>query len=139
MATNRMIFVNLAVHDLQRSVAFFTKLGFTFDPRFTDDTGTCMIVDEGHAYVMLLTRDKFTQFTKKQVCETSTHTESLLCISAPSREAVDRMVETAVKSGGSHAVDKQDHGFMYGWSFYDPDGHHWEVMWMDENAVPPAQ
>ncbi len=135
----RMIFVNLAVADLKRSVEFFTKLGFTFNPQFTDETATCMIVEEQHSYVMLLVRDKFTSFTNKKICDTSTHTEGLFCISAPSRAAVDEMVSTAVASGGSHAHDKQDHGFMYGWSFYDPDGHHWEVMWMDPNAVPPAQ
>jgi predicted lactoylglutathione lyase len=136
---SRMIFVNLAVSDLKRSVDFFTKLGFSFDQRFTDETATSMIVDEGHSYVMLLVRDKFTTFTNKQICDTSKFTEGLFCISAESREAVDAMVNTAVAHGGSLAHDKQDHGFMYGWSFYDPDGHHWEVMWMDPNAVPPAQ
>ena len=136
---SRMIFVNLAVSDLKRSVDFFTKLGFSFDPRFTDETATSMIVDEGHSYVMLLARDKFTTFTNKKICDTATHTEGLFCISAGSRAEVDEMVNTAVASGGSLAHDKMDHGFMYGWSFYDPDGHHWEVMWMDPNAVPPAQ
>jgi uncharacterized protein len=136
---SRMIFVNLAVGDLKRSVDFFTKLGFTFDPRFTDEKATSMIIDEDHSYVMLLVRDYFTTFTSKKICDTSTQTEGLFCISAPSRAAVDEMVNTAVASGGAHAQDKQDHGFMYSWSFYDPDGHHWEVMWMDPNAVPPAQ
>ena len=127
---NRKIFVNLPVRDLKRSVAFFTKLGFSFNPKFTDENATCMIVND-EAYVMLLVEPFFRTFTKRQICDTTTHTEGLLALSLGSRAEVDQLVKTAVAAGGSHAVDPQDHGFMYGWSFYDPDGHHWEVFWMD--------
>lgn len=130
----RKMFVNLPVRDLKRSIEFFTRLGFTFNPRFTDDQGTCMIVGED-AYVMLLVRERFKDFTKKQLCDTSTHTEGLVALSCASRAEVDEIVKTAIVAGGSHAVDAVDHGFMYGWSFYDLDGHHWEVFHMDPQAV----
>jgi uncharacterized protein len=131
---SRKLFVNLAVKDLKRSVDFFTKLGFTFNPQFTDETATCMIVSE-EAYFMLLVESKFLGFTKKKICDTSTSTEGLYCLSCESREEVDRMVKIAVENGGAHAMPAMDHGFMYGWSFYDVDGHHWEVMWMDPAAL----
>ena len=130
----RKIFVNLAVRDLKRSVDFFTKLGFAFNPKFTDENATCMIVNED-AYVMLLVEPFFKTFTKRQICDTKAQTEGLFALSADSRADVDKMVKTAVAAGGSYAVDPQDHGFMYGWSFYDPDGHHWEVFWMDPQAA----
>ncbi len=132
---NRKLFLNLPIRDLQRSVAFFTKLGFTFNPKFTDDRSTCMLVGED-AYVMLLVEDRFRDFTKKQICDTKTHTEGLFALSCESRAEVDRLVKTAIDAGGSPALEPQDHGFMYGWSFYDPDGHHWEVFWMDPAAIP---
>jgi uncharacterized protein len=136
MATNhaRKIFVNLPVRDLKRSVAFFTKLGFTFNAQFTDEHATCMIVSE-EAFVMLLVRERFKDFTKKQICDTATHTEGLFALSCASRAEVDELVKTAIAAGGRHAQDPMDHGFMYGWSFYDLDGHHWEVFWMDPSAV----
>ncbi|MDI1484528.1 VOC family protein [Polyangium sp. y55x31] len=131
---SRMLFVNLAVKDLKRSVDFFTKLGFTFNPQFTDETATCMIVSE-QAFVMLLTEPKFQGFTKKQICDASKFSEGLFCLSCESREEVDRMVKIAVENGGSQAMPTQDHGFMYYASFYDVDGHHWELMWMDPAAI----
>ena len=130
----RKMFVNLPVRDLKRSIEFFTRLGFTFNPRFTDEQATCMIVSE-EAFVMLLVRERFRDFTKKQLCDTSTHTEGLVALSCASRAEVDQMVKTAIAAGGTHAVDPIDHGFMYGWSFYDLDGHHWEVFHMDPQAV----
>ena len=133
MPTHKM-FVNLPVRDLKRSVDFFTKLGFAFNPKFTDANSTCMIVGED-SFVMLLVEPFFKTFTRRQLCETRTHTEALIAISVDSRAEVDRLVKTAVGAGGAHAVDPQDHGFMYGWSFYDPDGHHWEVFWMDEKEA----
>jgi predicted lactoylglutathione lyase len=132
---SRKLFVNLAVRDLERSVAFFTELGFTFDPRFTDSKATCMNLSD-QACVMLLERDRFRDFTRKQICDTGSHTEALLALTCESRGEVDALVETAIAAGGQHALEPQDHGFMYGWSFYDPDGHHWEVFWMDPAAVP---
>lgn len=132
MSTNgsRMIFVNLAVSDLKRSMAFFRELGFDFNPTFTDDRGACMIVND-RAYVMLLTRPFFQSFTSRELCDTARQTEGLFALSCTSRAEVDELVRRAVANGGSHAMDPQDHGFMYAWSFYDPDGHHWEVAWMD--------
>ena len=130
----RKLFVNLAVRDLPRSKAFFTKLGFEFDPKFTNDQGACMIVSDD-TFVMLITEPFFETFTKREICDTSRHTEGLFCISAESRDAVDQMVNTAIANGGKHAMDPQDHGFMYGWSFYDLDGHHWEAFWMDPKAT----
>ena len=130
----RKLFVNLPVRNLGRSVEFFTKLGFTFNPQFTDEQATCMIVSE-EAFVMLLVEDRFKDFTKKRLCDTTTHTEGLFALSCASRAEVDDMVKTAIAAGGTHAVDAQDHGFMYGWSFYDLDGHHWEVFWMDPQHI----
>jgi predicted lactoylglutathione lyase len=135
MATqSRKIFVNLAVRDLQKSITFFKSLGFDFNPKFTDDKAGCMIVSD-EAFVMLLSEPFFKGFTKREIADTSRTTETLLALSCESRAEVDTLVRKAIDGGGSHAMDPQDHGFMYGWSFYDLDGHHWEVMWMDPNAV----
>lgn len=136
MATTpaRKIFVNLAVHDLNRSVEFWKKLGFAFNPQFTDQSCACMIVSED-AFVMLLVTERFKDFAKKPISDATKQTEGLFCLSAGSRAEVDQLVKSAVESGGTPAADKQDHGFMYGWSFYDPDGHHWEVMYMDPQAL----
>ena len=136
----RKIFVNLAVKDLDRSVDFFTKLGFSFDPRMTDETATCMIVSD-EAFVMLLTESKFKEFTKKALVDTASHSETILALSADSREAVDELADTALREGGSFANDPLEYGFMYGRSFNDPDGHFWEIFWMDPSALeqPPAE
>jgi predicted lactoylglutathione lyase len=131
---SREIFVNLSVRDLEKSKEFFSALGFTFNAQFTDDKAACMVISD-KAYVMLLTEPFFRGFTKKEVCDTTTHTEALLAISCESRAEVDAIVRKAIDAGGSHALDPQDHGFMYGWSFYDIDGHHWEVLWMDPAAI----
>jgi predicted lactoylglutathione lyase len=133
----RKIFLNLAVTDLKRSMDFFKQLGFAFNPQFTDEKAACMIVNED-ASVMLLTEPFFKNFTKREICNTASQTETLLAISCESRAAVDEMVHQAVAAGGAHAMDPMDHGFMYGWSFYDPDGHHWEVFWMDPKGTPPT-
>jgi predicted lactoylglutathione lyase len=128
--TSRKVFVNLAVRDLKRSMNFFSALGFTFNPRFTDDNAACMIISD-EAFAMLLTEPFFRRFTKRAPCDTSRHTEALIALSCESRGEVDDLVHRAVAAGGSHAMDPQDHGFI----FYDPDGHHWEVVWMDQQAV----
>jgi uncharacterized protein len=130
----RKLFVNIAVEDLDRSVEFFTKLGFSFDPRFTDETATCMLVGED-AYFMLLTRKRFDDFRKKPLADAATHTEAIYAVSAESRAAVDQLAEKALAGGGSPAGETQDQGFMYGRSFRDPDGHHFEVFWMDPKTV----
>jgi len=130
----RMIFVNLAVSDLARSKDFFSALGFTFNAQFTDDKAACMVIND-QASVMLLGEPFFRGFTKKEPCDTSRSNEALLALSCESRAEVDQLVRKAVDAGGSHAMDPMDHGFMYGWSFYDLDGHHWEVLWMDPQGV----
>lgn len=133
-ATTRKLFVNLAITDLARTTAFWKRLGFAFNQQFTDENATCMILSE-EAYVMWLMRPFFQSFTQKQICDTGTASEALLCISAESRAAVDALVQTALAAGGSPAMPPSDMGFMYGWSFYDIDGHHWEVMWMDPSHI----
>lgn len=133
--TSRKIFVNLPVRDLKRSVEFFTKLGFTFNPHFTDENATCMIVSD-EAFVMLLVEPRFKDFTKKQLADTRTHTEAIFALSAANRAEVDETVKTAIAAGGTHALEPTDHGFMYSWSFYDLDGHHWETFYMDPTAIP---
>ena len=130
----RKIFVNLAVKDLDKAVEFFTKLGFSFDPRFTDETATCMIVSD-EAFVMLLVESKFREFTKKELADATTQTEAILALSAESREQVDELADKALEVGGSPANDPIDMGVMYGRSFQDLDGHLWEVIWMDPSAL----
>ncbi len=132
---SRMLFVNIAVRDLEKSKAFFSSLGFTFNPQFTDDKAACMVVHPDAAYFMLLTEPFFRSFTKREPCDTTRQNEAFLALSCSSRAEVDEVVHQAVAAGGSHAMPPQDHGFMYGWSFYDLDGHHWEVLWMDPSFV----
>ena len=129
----RKLFVNIPVSDLERSIEFFEALGFTFNPQFTDATATSMLVGED-AYFMLLTKERFAGFANAPLGDPRQATSALFAISVGSRAEVDEMVRKAVAAGGSYAVDAQDHGFMYGWSFKDPDGYHWEVFWMDPSV-----
>lgn len=131
---SREIYVNVSVRDLEKSKEFFTTLGFTFNPQFTDQNAACMIINE-KAYMMLLSEPFFRGFTKLEPCDTSRQTEAMLAISCESRAEVDQLVRKAIDAGGRHAMDPMDHGWMYGWSFYDLDGHHWEVLWMDPAGV----
>jgi predicted lactoylglutathione lyase len=133
MATK--IFVNLPVRDLQKSIAFFTALGFSFNPQFTDDTATCMVVSDD-IFVMLLTHAKFQAFTPKPISDAKKTSEVLLCLSCESRDKVSQMVGAAVAAGGRKYAEPQDHGFMYHHGFEDLDGHIWELMWMDPGAIP---
>ncbi len=132
---SRKIFVNLPVKDLDRAIAFFTGLGFAFNPQFTDSTATCMIISDS-AFAMLLVESKFTSFTTKKIADTSTASETILALSADDRAAVDALADKAIATGGSVAMPPMDLGFMYGRSFYDPDGHHWQVFHMDPTAMP---
>jgi predicted lactoylglutathione lyase len=131
---SRKLFVNIAVRDLQKSMEFFRGLGFTFNPQFTDEKAACMVLSED-AYFMLLTEPFFRGFTKLEPADTSKTTEAMFAISCESRAEVDQLVRKAIDAGGRPALDPMDHGFMYNWSFYDLDGHHWEVLWMDPAAV----
>jgi uncharacterized protein len=136
---SKLIFVNLPVSDLQRSTAFYEAVGAAKNPQFCDETASCMVLSET-IHAMLLTHDKFRQFTPKKVADAKATSEVLICLSADNREAVDDMVLRAGAAGGT--IDPspiQDYGFMYGRSFEDPDGHIWEVMWMDVAAMQAAQ
>jgi uncharacterized protein len=130
----RMMFVNLAVEDLDRSVDFFTELGFAFDARFTDETATAMVVND-QAVVMLLVQDRFKDFTAKELADPGVATEAIMAVSASSRDDVDAFADKALGVGGAPANEPMDMGFMYGRSFQDPDGHIWEVVWMDPSAL----
>jgi predicted lactoylglutathione lyase len=132
MATK--IFVNLPVKDLNKTIEFFTKLGFTFNPQFTDENATCMIVGED-IFVMLLVEKFFKIFTKKEICDTTKDTEVIIALSAESREKVDQMINKVIETGGRESREPQDHGWMYGRSFQDINGHLWEIIYMDESAV----
>jgi uncharacterized protein len=136
MATQ--IFVNLPVKHLRNSIGFFEKLGFAFNPQFTDDTAACMIVSND-IYVMLLTREKFQTFTPRQICDASKSTEVLVCLTCDTRQKVDEMVKAAIGAGGSTYNRPQDHGFMYQHGFQDLDGHIWELVYMWGEPVEPAE
>ncbi len=129
------IFINLAVKDLKKSIDFFTTLGFSFNPQFTDEQATCMIIGE-NIFAMLVTEQRFKDFTKKEICNANKNTEVLLAMDAESKEKVDEMVKNAVDAGGTIYMEPQDHGWMYGHSFADLDGHQWEIFYMDESAIP---
>jgi predicted lactoylglutathione lyase len=135
MATK--IFVNLPVRDLNRSVAFFTQLGFTFNPQFTDENATCMIVGED-IFVMLLVENFFKTFTHKEISDATRSTEVIVSLSTDSREAVDAMVHKAVAAGATTPRDPKDYGFMYQHGFQDLDGHLWEVFFMEPGEIPQA-
>jgi hypothetical protein len=132
--SDRLVFVNLPVADVAASRDFFTRLGFSFDERFCDAQTTCLQLSES-AYVMLLERPRFADFTAKPLGDPATTTSGLLCVSAADRDAVDVFADTALASGGTPAKEPMDHGVMYGRSFFDLDGHHWEVMWMSSEAL----
>jgi uncharacterized protein len=133
---NRMFFVTLPVRDVKRSKAFFAQLGFGFDPRFTDDDGTaaCMPIGE-QAVVMLLERERWAEFSRLPMADPTTHALALFCFSVASRDEVDTVADAAIAAGAEDHDDADDHGFMYSRSFFDLDGHGWQVMWMDPAAA----
>lgn len=132
----KQIFVNLPVKNLERSMDFFKQLGFSFNPQFTDDKGACLVINEGSIYAMLLTETFFQTFTKKKVADATKTTEVLIALDAESKEEVESLVKKAVQAGGSIYSEPQDHGWMYQHSFADPDGHQWEILFMDESKIP---
>ena len=132
----RKIFVNLPIQDMDRSKAFFTALGFTFNPQFTNEQGACMVIAED-IFAMLLVKPFFQTFTRKPVADARESTEVLVCLSCDSRGEVDELVRKAVAAGGTAPNRPQDHGFMYAHGFEDLDGHVWELAWMDPSAAPP--
>ncbi|QWB22792.1 MULTISPECIES: VOC family protein [Streptomyces] len=130
----QMIFVNLCVSDIAASKKFFTELGYTINEQFSDDTTASVVISET-IVVMVHTKEKYSQFTKKEIADSKKNSEVLIALSSESREKVDELVEKAVAAGGSVSGETQDHGFMYGRAFDDPDGHTFEVVWMDPAAV----
>jgi predicted lactoylglutathione lyase len=130
----QMIFVNLPVKDLERSMAFFSQLGYSFNPQFTDKTAACMVISE-HIHAMLLTHPKFRQFTPRDICDATKSTEVLICLSCDSRDQVNDLVAKAVAAGGAAHLEPKDYGMMYGHGFQDPDGHIWELMWVDPSEI----
>jgi len=131
------IFVNLPVKDLGKSIDFFTALGFSFNPQFTDENAGCLVISDD-IYAMLLVESFFKSFTKKDIADATKTTEAIVALGVESRERVDELVDKALAAGGLPSNDTNDQGFMYGRSFQDPDGHLWEVFYMDPAAVQQA-
>lgn len=131
------IYVNLAVKDLDKSKAFFTSLGFSINPQFTDENGACLVLGE-NINAMLLAEPFFKTFTKKDLCDAKKNTEVLIALNVDSREKVDEMVKAAVDAGGSPYAEPMDHGWMYWHCFADLDGHQWEIVYMDMSRMPKS-
>lgn len=132
------IFINYAVKDLQKSIAFFTRIGYTFNPHFTDETGTCMIISE-HIYAMLLTEKRFKDFTNKEITDAKKSIEVMNAFSCDNREAVDEIFNKGIDAGAKESAPTQDHGFMYAREFEDLDGHIWSYFWMDPAALEQSE
>jgi predicted lactoylglutathione lyase len=130
----QMIFVNLPVADIDTSKKFFTELGYTINPQFTTDDCACVVISDT-IIAMLLSKQRYADFTKKEIADATKTSEVLICLSAESRQKVDELVDKALSAGGSATGETQDQGFMYGRAFDDLDGHTWEVLWMDPSAV----
>ncbi|MGW1137690.1 VOC family protein [Streptomyces zhihengii] len=133
----QMIFLNLPVKDLETSKSFWTKLGYSFNPQFSDENAACLVISDT-IFAMLLTEQRFKDFTKKDITDATVATEAIFALSAENREAVDTLVDGALAAGGSPSGETQDFGFMYGRAFQDVDHHNWEVMWMDVEAMQEA-
>jgi len=129
------IFLNLAVKDLNRAVKFFNELGFTTNPKFTNEQGACIVISDD-IFTMLLVEEFYQTFTPKKICDSTTTSEVLISLSMESREKVDGIIEKAVKAGGTDYQEAKDYGWMYQRTFLDLDGHHWEVFFMDESQIP---
>jgi len=134
---HKQIYVNLPVQNLPRSRAFFESLGLHFEPKFSNEQGACLVIQEGSIHAMLLTQDFFRTFTSKPIADATRSTEVLVCLSCESREEVDALVKKALAAGGTAPRAPQDHGFMYAHGFEDLDGHIWELVAMDQNAALP--
>jgi uncharacterized protein len=134
MANPHKIFVNLPVKDLEKSKAFFTRLGFQFNPKFSDDKAACLVLGED-IFSMLLTESYFKTFTRKEIADAARTTEAILALSCESKAKVDELADKALAAGGKAFNETKDLGFMYNRSFQDPDGHLWELVWMDPAAI----
>ena len=129
------MYLNLAVKDLNKAITFFNELGFPTNPKFTNEKGACIVIGE-NIYLMILVEEFYQTFTDKKICDSHTTSEALISISVETRKAVDEMIEKAVKAGGTDYKRENDYGWMYQRTFLDPDGHHWEVFYMDESQIP---
>ncbi|MGK5508893.1 VOC family protein [Brevibacillus formosus] len=132
---SKQIFVNLPVKDLNKSIDFFTAIGYEFNPQFTDQNAACLVIGE-NIFAMLLVEEFFQTFTKKELTDATRSTEVIVALSADSKAEVDEIVNKALAAGATPSNDPVDHGFMYSWSFQDLDGHLWEFLYMDQGAVP---
>lgn len=132
---SQKIYVNLPVKDLAQSIAFYQALGYSINEKWTDETAACVVISE-EIHAMLLTHPRFKDFIPNEICDAKQQTEVLVALSCESREEVDDLVQKAVAAGGNTYNEPQDHGFMYGHSYQDPDGHIWEVFYMDPAAMP---
>lgn len=135
---NRQIFINLAVKDLQQSMNFYTAMGFTNNPQFSDDTAKCMVWSES-IYVMLLTHEKFSTFTAKPIADTKTNVAGLFSLSVANVEELNKIMESGMKSGGTEPTEMRDYGFMQQRTLEDFDGHTWEIFFMDMSKIPTQQ
>lgn len=131
---SQKVFINLPVKDLKKSMDFFTGLGYTFNPQFTDETAACMVISED-IFSMLLTHDKFKEFISTEIADAHKITEVLTSLSAESKDKVNELVDKAVKLGAKEHRDPSDYGFMFIRSFKDLDGHVWEIAWMDPTSI----
>lgn len=132
------IFLNLPVKDLNTAISFYKKLGFSINPKFTNEKGACVVISE-YINVMILVEDFYQTFTDKQICDAATTSEVLISISLETREKVDEIIEKAVKAGGTDYKKANDYGWMYQRTFLDIDGHHWEFFYMDESQIPQME
>jgi uncharacterized protein len=130
---SKKIFINLPVKDLNKSTNFFKDLGFEFNPQFSDENTSSMIISD-NIFALLMVEERFKEFSKKEIADTTSSAEAIFCLSAESREQVDEFVNKALAADGKSYSDPQDHGFMYGWGIHDLDGHIWEIVYMDESA-----
>jgi len=133
----KQIFINLPVKQLNMSKEFFSKLGFNFNPQFTDENAACLILGE-NIYAMLLVDNFFNSFTKKKIGDSSNSTEAIFALSTDSKEKVEEMLNNVISAGGIEPTEPQDYGWMYGRSFQDIDGHLWEIFYADESAMPTS-
>jgi len=131
---SKNIFINLPVKDVKKSTNFLTEIGFELNPQFSDENTSSIIIND-NIFVLIMNEERFKEFSKKEIVDTTTASEAIFCLSAESREQVDEMVNKALSAGGKTDSEPQDHGFMYEWGFQDLDGHLWEVVYMDENTI----
>ena len=129
------IFVNLPISDLAASMAYYKALGFDHNPQFTDETAACIVISDT-IYVMVLTHEKFAQFSDLPIPDAKQQRQALYALSRDNREAVDQIAEAGIAAGGKETRERQDYGFMYSRAIADPDGHTWEYMWMDMSQMP---